>query len=375
MPSARSSRIRRAAAALIAGLALTVSAVAAQDVGRLDDAGPGEMPEISVFVPAKQLFGRVRSAAPLSAAAIGGYARGCLAGAVEIAADGPAWQVMRPSRNRAWGHPELVALVERLAREAKAEDGWNGLLVGDLAQPRGGPMLTGHASHQIGLDADIWLTPMPSRTLTRAERETMSATLVAKDRFRVDPKVWTAAHARLIKRAASYRQVDRIFVHPPIKKALCEWAGGRGDWLRKVRPIYGHDYHFHIRIGCPKGSAGCKDQAAPTPKDGTGCGDELAYWYSEEPWRPKKQPPAKPSPPQLVNGVPLPRPKPVAAQNIVPQRTRRRVGIAGAQTIPVEGEVAILAMAVAGEALDLLSVQKHAALNRGHQAAQRAQQG
>ena len=74
----------------------------------------------------------------------------------------PTWQVMRLSRNRNWGHPKLVAFLERLAEKAK-KVGWNGLLVGDMSQPRGGPMLTGHASHQVGLDADIWLTPMPDR--------------------------------------------------------------------------------------------------------------------------------------------------------------------------------------------------------------------
>ena len=56
----------------------------------------------------------------------------------------------------------MVALVKRLAMKAKKDAGWPGILVGDMSQPRGGPMLTGHASHQVGLDADIWLTPMPA---------------------------------------------------------------------------------------------------------------------------------------------------------------------------------------------------------------------
>jgi penicillin-insensitive murein DD-endopeptidase len=67
---------------------------------------------------------------------------------------------MRLSRNRNWGHPRLVTYLERLAKDARSF-GWSGLLVGDLSQPRGNPMPTGHTSHQIGLDADIWLTPMP----------------------------------------------------------------------------------------------------------------------------------------------------------------------------------------------------------------------
>src|SRR5258707_15297718 len=56
-----------------------------------------------------------------------------------------------------------------------------------MSQPRGGPLLAGHASHQVDLDADIWLTPMPDRELTREEREEMMATMVvAADRKDVD---------------------------------------------------------------------------------------------------------------------------------------------------------------------------------------------
>ena len=139
--------------------------------------------------PAKELFGAAKTPAPMAARAIGFYAKGCLAGGAALPIDGPAWQAMRLSRNRNWGHPELVALVEKLAIEAKAHDGWPGLLVGDISQPRGGPMLTGHASHQVGLDADIWLTPMPDRRLTEKEREDLSATsMLAADRVSVNPE-------------------------------------------------------------------------------------------------------------------------------------------------------------------------------------------
>ena len=189
---------------------------------------------------ARQLFGAAKTPAPLAARAIGFYAKGCLAGAAALPIDGAAWQAMRLSRNRNWGHPKLVALVEKLAIEAKEHDGWPGLLVGDLSQPRGGPMLTGHASHQVGLDADIWLTPMPDRRLTEQEREDLSATsMLAADQVSVDPKVWTDAHVRLLKRAASYAGVERIFVHPAIKKALCEAAAKDTEraWTRRSAPI------------------------------------------------------------------------------------------------------------------------------------------
>jgi len=226
--------------------------------------------------PAKALFGAAASPAPLSARAIGTYSRGCLAGAVALPIDGPGWQVMRLSRNRNWGHPRLIAYLERLARDARAI-GWSGLLIGDLAQPRGGPMLTGHSSHQIGLDADIWLTPMPNRRLTRSERETMTAISMLRDPLNVDRNLWSLRHTQLIERAASYVEVERIFVHPAIKQALCDQARHDRAWLSKVRPWWGHYYHFHVRMACPRGSASCKRQPEVAPGDG--CGAELDDWF------------------------------------------------------------------------------------------------
>ncbi len=276
----------------------TLAALAAtpQPIGNIDK------------VPAKKLFGNERLPANLKSRAIGDYARGCMAGGKALPVNGPAWQVMRLSRNRNWGLPQMVDVVERLAQEAKENDGWNGLLVGDMAQPRGGPMLTGHASHQIGLDADVWFTPMPDRRLTPKERENISATIMVLDRKRINPKVWTESRAKLVKRAASYPEVARIFVHPPIKAELCKWATGDRSWLAKVRPLYGHNYHFHIRLNCPEGMKGCKNQWKPAPKDGTGCGDELAYWMGPVPWAVQKpKPNAKPyvpPPPLTLSSLP-----------------------------------------------------------------------
>ncbi|MEX1083869.1 MAG: penicillin-insensitive murein endopeptidase, partial [Xanthobacteraceae bacterium] len=189
-------------------------------------------------LPAKELFGRKAAAAPLAARAIGFYAKGCLAGALALPVNGKTWQVMRLSRNRNWGHPTLVKLIERVA-DLGAKAGWPGLLVGDISQPRGGPMLTGHTSHQVGLDADLWLTPMPKRELTRQEREEMSAIqTVRDDRLDVNPTVWTSQHTSIIKIAAEQPEVARIFVNAAIKKALCRDAGKDRRWLSKVRPYY-----------------------------------------------------------------------------------------------------------------------------------------
>jgi penicillin-insensitive murein endopeptidase len=291
--------------ALLAAAVLMLSPVAhAQDRGTL---APKPLPPLAnpddPDTPAKSLFGRRTTAAPLEARVIGFYSKGCLAGAKALPINGKTWQVMRLSRNRNWGHPQLVDLLERLSAKG-AKLGWPGLLVGDISQPRGGPMLTGHASHQVGLDADIWLTPMPNRELSRREREEMSATMVvAANRKDVDPAVWTPAHGAIIKAAAQEPVVERIFVNAAIKKALCREAGNDRRWLHKVRAYYGHDYHFHIRIKCPAGNSDCKPQAAVPPGDQ--CGADLDHWFTDAILHPKPSPiPPKPRPPLKMADLP-----------------------------------------------------------------------
>jgi penicillin-insensitive murein endopeptidase len=242
---------------------------------------------------AKVLFGREVTPTAGPVQAIGAYERGCLSGAVALPADGANWQVMRPSRNRAWGHPVLIAFLERLAEKLPAEASWPGLLVGDIAQPRGGPMLTGHGSHQIGLDADIWLTPMPNRRLGPAERDEISATdVVAADGMDVDPATWTPQHRRLLEAVAREPVVARIFVNAAIKRALCREAGLDRAWMSKIRPWWGHNYHFHVRLSCPSGDPECHGQAPPPAGDG--CGRELDWWFTEAALHPPPSPPAKP---------------------------------------------------------------------------------
>lgn len=286
--------------ALIAALVIGGSAFA-QEKGTVD---PKPLPPLANLndptLPAKELFGRRTAPASLQARSIGSYARGCMAGAAAIPVDGETWQIMRLSRNRNWGHPQLIALLQRLSARIPSINGWPGLLIGDISQPRGGPMITGHASHQIGLDADVWLTPMPNRRLSRLEREEMSATnMVRSDWLDIEPSVWTPQHTALIRAAASERSVARIFVNPAIKKALCREAGQDRGWLSKVRPMFGHNYHFHIRIACPAGDSTCSDQDPP-PR-GDGCGEELARWFTPEMLHPK---PGKPRPPLTMAQLP-----------------------------------------------------------------------
>ncbi|MGH1349794.1 MAG: penicillin-insensitive murein endopeptidase [Methyloligellaceae bacterium] len=233
-------------------------------------------------VPAKKLFGKVAKPSKQKSNSYGSYAKGCLAGAKMLPANGPAWQAMRLHRNRNWAHPKMVDLVMKIATDAQKVDGWPGLLVGDLAQPRGGPMITGHASHQVGLDADIWLRPLPKKRFTKKQQYGANISAISmikrgKDRkWTINEKHWKPGHVKLLKRAATSPGVARIFIHPAIKKALCQASDKDKSWLKRVRPWWGHHYHFHIRMNCPTGSVGCQNQPAP-PSD-HGCGKQLDYW-------------------------------------------------------------------------------------------------
>ena len=252
--------------------------------------------------PAKELFARKSTPFRGSPRSIGGDFDGCLAGAVPLPITGPNWQVMRPSRNRNWGNPQLIRFIERFATNAK-KVGWNGLLVGDMSQPRGGPMLSEHTSHQIGLDVDIWFAPMLIRCAEpRGARESGSATnVVAPDLRDVDLEVWTHRHTALIRTAAQDPVAVRILVNAAIKKGSClsREAGADRTWLYKVRPWYGHAEHFHVQIACPADSPECKPQSAPPPRDG--CGHELDFWFKELTLHP---PPRKPKPVLTLAGLP-----------------------------------------------------------------------
>lgn len=284
MKQERRLRFLKSAGAI--ALAALVS-VAAAGTGAAADAGPKAWWQVSG--PSLQ-----------PAAAIGAPAKGCLAGGQALPLSGAGYEVMRPSRRRTFGHPQLIAFITALAAAAPAE-GWPGLLVGDLAQARGGPTPSGHRSHQSGLDVDIWLQPLPEAGITADERETLAAaSVVTADGARVDARRWTVAHQRLIRTAAGFAEVDRIFVNPAIKRALCDDSddaneGSQRTWLRKVRPWWGHDAHMHIRLACPDDADACEAQAPIPPGDG--CGADLAWWFSaeaaEEAAKMAKAPPAR----------------------------------------------------------------------------------
>ena len=244
--------------------------------------------------PAKQFFGAHDDASNQRARSHGSYAKGCIAGAEQLAETGRTWQAMRLSRNRNWAHPRTVDFVQRLSREAR-DIGWNGLYIGDMSQPRGGPMLSGHRSHQIGLDIDIWMRPAMDLNLSRRQRENLSSISMRRAGGAFVNNNWTPEHHAILRAAASDPEVARIFVFPGAKVQMCNDETGDRSWLNKIRPWHGHHYHFHVRLRCQRGSRNCENQAPPPPGDG--CAD-AQRWVNDilDPPPPQPRDPNAPAP-------------------------------------------------------------------------------
>ncbi|STQ81108.1 Penicillin-insensitive murein endopeptidase precursor [Hafnia alvei] len=234
---------------------------------------------------------------PGAAQAIGGFANGCIVGANPLPLQANDYQVMRPDQHRYYGHPDLLAFINRLAGEVNQRQ-MGTLLIGDMAMPAGGRFNGGHASHQSGLDVDIWLQLPKQRWSQQQLLKPTPIDLVAVNGRNVIPSQWRPETGELIKLAAKDNEVTRIFVNPAIKQKLCDTAGSDRDWLRKVRPWFAHRAHMHVRLRCPANSLECEDQTPPPAGDG--CGAELASWFQppppgSKPSRPSTPPPLPPS--------------------------------------------------------------------------------
>ena len=175
--------------------------------------------------------------------------------------NGKTWQVMRLSRNRNWGHPNLIKFLERFAEKAP-KVGWT--------RPDG----RRHGAAARRPDADRPLEPSGRarrRHLVHADAGPRADAPGARGdvgdqhrRRRLEGRESRRSGRRrtshLLKTAAQDKEVERVLVNPAIKKALCRDVKGDRSWLHKVRPVYGHNYHFHVRISCPAGQEGCKTQ-------------------------------------------------------------------------------------------------------------------
>jgi len=224
---------------------------------------------------------------------VGGPGAGCIAGAVELPPEGPGYVTIRRSRSTFWGAPSTIAAIQLLARRAQ-QSGIPTLYMNDISLPHGGPMAGIHASHMLGLDADVWLDVRPKPSLTPAQRDAIEVQkLVTPDGREVEFSLWSPLHLVLIRLATELPGVDRILVNPAIKRQLCREVTGDRSWLRLVRPWYDHTAHMHIHFRCPPGQTECRDMPPPPPGDG--CDASLDWWFAQ-----LDKPAGPPSPPRPV---------------------------------------------------------------------------
>ncbi len=252
---------------------------------------------LALFVSASTLaatpWQKITQPIPGTPQSIGAFANGCIVGAQGLPIQSDNYQVMRTDQRRYFGHPDLLLFIQRLTSKVH-NLGLGTVLIGDMGMPAGGRFNGGHASHQSGLDVDIFLQLPKTRWTSAQLLKPQALDLVSRDGKHVVSSLWQPDIASLIKAAAQDSEVTRIFVNAAIKQQLCLDAGNDRDWLNKVRPWFQHRAHMHVRLRCPADSLECQDQAPPPPGDG--CGEELQSWF--KPAKPGTTP-AKKTPPPL----------------------------------------------------------------------------
>lgn len=208
--------------------------------------------------------------------AVGSYANGCMSGAENLPTSGRGYVDMRRNRNRYYGQPSLIKFIQSLGQYTMQKYRQKHL-IGDLSQPRGGRMNFGHSSHQVGLDVDIWMQTVPVNQSVNPYRDMHS--IVNKSSGTIRQGHIKKPLRDALYFSATHPSVARVFVNPVVKMHLCQTETDR-RWLRKVRPWWGHDAHFHVRLSCPDNSPNCKNQNPPPEDDG--CNDSLYDWVAEQ---------------------------------------------------------------------------------------------
>lgn len=229
----------------------------------------------SVMAGTQNPFGAAKSPTTGETKAFGSYSAGCLSGAAKLDKHGPGYELMRLRRHRGFGQPPLITLIQRAGQEIGKQ---SRLFIGDMSLPRGGPMPTGHSSHQIGLDADIWYFTYTGKLTDRLREKLNPKSVLKKDFIHIDESRWKPLYEDQVLWFATQPEVERIFVNGAIKKRLCEKYPGDAR-LIKLRPWFEHEDHFHIRLKCPPGQSSCEPQKPP---DAPECDEEhLQAWFSD----------------------------------------------------------------------------------------------
>ena len=236
---------------------LSAGPASAQDKGSVN---PKPLPPLAnpndPKLGAKELFARKVLPAAMPTRVIGFYAKGCIAGAEQMPINGDTWQVMRLSRNRYWGHPDMIALVKRLAAKAHKDAGWPGILVGDIGaaarrpdadRPRQPPDRA-RCRHLADADAGSPIVARGARGDVGGHDGARGPARRRSEGLHAGSCCSCSATPRRSRPCSGYSSMPRSRRRCAARpRATAAGFPRSGRW-------WGHDYHFHIRMRCPPGS-------------------------------------------------------------------------------------------------------------------------
>lgn len=232
--------------------------------------------QAQTYTPKPNAWSAIETPLPAAPQPVGVYSNGCQIGAQILPPHQAGYYDIRRTRHRYFTQPQTIQLIKTIGAYVHQQTGLN-MLIGDSSQPIGGPMSYAHASHQNGLDVDIYFAAIPDQETPPKDYPVQM--VVDKAAGTMNLNLWQPAYRDALYAAATYPQTARIFVNPIIKGYLCATEKNTA-WLRKVRPWWGHDEHFHVRLNCPAGAAHCQSQA-PVPA-GDGCTADVQHWIKDQ---------------------------------------------------------------------------------------------
>lgn len=179
--------------------------------------------------------------------------------------------ILENSKDRMYGHPSLVLMLERSAKQVGKTARNAKLVVGDLSAKDGGP-LSGHHSHQSGRDADLafYMRDEKGRVVQPKKFVAFGADGKAKDGSGLvfdDALNWALVESFAKDHRAG---LAYLFISRPLKARLLAYAvKHEKKHIKEVQALFvqpdnaePHDDHFHVRIRCPKGQEDvCKEQS------------------------------------------------------------------------------------------------------------------
>jgi penicillin-insensitive murein endopeptidase len=177
------------------------------------------------------------------------------------------------SRQNSYGHPALILMLGRSAKELQRVAPGSVLVVGDISDEDGGP-LAGHRSHQSGRDADVAFYALDENkkrvTLDRFVKFGGDGKATDGSGYVFDDwRNWLLVQSWVRDKRAG---LSHIFVSRALRQRLIAYASKQPAFKKYVTEVSAllkqpeeaepHDDHFHVRVSCPaKQSEICREQS------------------------------------------------------------------------------------------------------------------